>query len=152
MAKETVEPWLFDGKPFTETPAGMSGFCYLIEDLETGRKYIGKKFFWGKRKGKKAESDWQKYFSSNAEIKAAAKTNKKRFKRTILSIHEKERDVNYYEVKYLFAYGVLEQFFEDGTPVYYNDNINGRWFKYLVYDAPKRSQFATDSRLQSFTS
>lgn len=140
---QNIEPWFFDGEPFTETPENMAGFCYLIEDKETGRKYIGKKFFWGKRKGKKVESDWKNYFSSNDDIKFFAKTDKARFKRTILSLHEKERDVNYYEVKFLFMFGVLEEFFEDGTPVFYNNNISGKYFKHLVHGAAERSKLST---------
>ena len=52
-----------------------AGFVYLITNIKTGKKYIGKKFFWSKRtlkplKGKKTkrrvtkESDWKNYYGS----------------------------------------------------------------------------------------
>jgi hypothetical protein len=45
------------------------GFVYEIENLETGRKYIGKKQYhrWVKNK-KGAENDWQQYTGSSKDL------------------------------------------------------------------------------------
>ena len=56
------------------------GFVYLITERDTGKKYIGKKFFWSKRrlpplKGKSRkrtvvkESDWKDYYGSSEHLK-----------------------------------------------------------------------------------
>ena len=36
--------WYYDGVPFQESGTHF-GFVYLIENLITGRKYIGRKYF-----------------------------------------------------------------------------------------------------------
>ena len=46
----------------------MYGFVYCITNVVTGRKYIGRKYFWsfrkprGKSRRVKSESDWKKYY------------------------------------------------------------------------------------------
>jgi hypothetical protein len=42
--------WTYDGKEFDETPEEYQGFVYEITELDTGMKYIGKKFFWKPKK------------------------------------------------------------------------------------------------------
>ena len=43
-------PWIYDGKEFTSDHIGSHfGFVYRITNKETGRKYIGRKYFWSKR-------------------------------------------------------------------------------------------------------
>ena len=54
------------------------------------------------------------------QIKTKEKNN---YKRQILSLHTTKGDVNYEEVKQLFLNNVLED------SDYYNDNINGKWYK-----------------------
>ena len=59
------------------------GFVYLITHIETGRKYIGKKFFTkaktkqvkGKKKKLRVSSDWQTYWGSNTELQEEVKIN-----------------------------------------------------------------------------
>lgn len=56
------------------------GFVYLIVNLLTGRRYIGKKQYHRYRKGKKAApSDWKTYTSSsrplNKDLKSLGKKN-----------------------------------------------------------------------------
>ena len=60
--------WLYNNNDFTEEQIGDNyGFVYLITNLKTGKKYIGKKFFYssktkvvkGKKKKHKVSSDWQ---------------------------------------------------------------------------------------------
>ena len=69
-------PWLYKGKPFTTDDIGdLFGFVYRITNLSTGKQYIGRKYFWQKRKpkgGKRrvtSESDWKRYFGSSEELK-----------------------------------------------------------------------------------
>ena len=65
---------VFDPKPEELDPKVNIGFVYLITNLVNGKKYIGKKLFFsskskqvnGKKKKTKVESDWRKYYGSNA--------------------------------------------------------------------------------------
>ena len=135
---------MYRGRPFTsEKIKDHYGFLYLIENTITGRKYIGRKYFVQKRKpkgGKRrvtSESDWKKYYGSNDQLKADVKEyGAENFKRKILSLHETVGKTNYAETEALFKYNVLREKMKDGTPMYYNDNILGRYFKkhYWVED------------------
>jgi hypothetical protein len=116
-------------------PAGIDnlyGFVYLITNLKTGRKYLGKKFFWKIKKapplkGKKnkrltrVESDWRNYWGSSAELlEDIKKLGTKYFKREILDYYATRWECAYYEAKYQFYYEVLLK--RD----YYNGIINCR--------------------------
>lgn len=95
-------------------PEGCVGFVYVITRLSTGKKYIGKKGFYSKitkpplsgQKRKRLihkESDWQKYFGSNAELLADVKVDEKDgFRREILRLCKSKSEMNYYEGKYIF--------------------------------------------------
>ena len=68
-------PWIFEGTPFlSENIDDNFGFVYLITNLQNGRKYIGRKYFWqfrtpkGKKRKVKSESDWKKYYGSCPEL------------------------------------------------------------------------------------
>ena len=73
--------WTWQGCLFTSENIGDHyGFVYQITDTTNNKKYIGKKFFWNKKrlpplKGRKnkrnkiVESDWQDYFGSSEEVK-----------------------------------------------------------------------------------
>ena len=76
MTKDTiVNDWMFNGEPLLEAPDGMAGFVYLLTNKETGKKYIGRKYFnsirkvKGKRNRVRKESDWREYYSSSKIIK-----------------------------------------------------------------------------------
>ena len=130
-------PWLYYGELFdTEQIKDNYGFVYLIECIETPRKYLGRKYFWSFRKPKggkrkvKQESDWKKYYGSCPELKEEIKKlGKDKFKRTILSLHKTLGKTNYEETKQLFLNNVLTESLEDGTPVYFNSNILSRYFR-----------------------
>lgn len=130
-------PWLYEGKIFdSEQIEDNYGFVYLIECIETPRKYLGRKYFWSFRKPKggkrkvKQESDWKKYYGSCPELKEEIKKlGKDKFKRTILSLHKTLGKTNYEETKQLFLNNVLTESLEDGTPVYFNSNILSRYFR-----------------------
>ena len=139
MVEEGVyeNPWLYEGKPFTTDNIGdQFGFVYRITNLQTGKQYIGRKYFWSKRKprgGKRrvtAESDWKKYYGSSKELKEdVRKYGRNVFRREILSLHKTLGQVNYEETRQLFIHNVLTEANADGTPAYYNSNILGRYMK-----------------------
>lgn len=117
------------------------GFVYLIENLENGRKYVGKKQLISRRrvkKGKKElarikdkrkskyktttkESNWITYTGSNRELNSDIEKGD-RIKKHILALAYDSSTLTYFEVKYQFIFEVLE------TPEYYNGNILGRLF------------------------
>ena len=139
MVKERVyeNPWIYEGKPFTSDDIGdFFGYVYLITNKSTGKKYIGRKYFVQKRKprgGKRrvtSESDWKRYYGSCPELKTDLSTyGKDNFSREIISLHETLGKTNYEETRQLFLNNVLTQALDDGTPLYYNSHILGRYYR-----------------------
>jgi len=112
--------WLYQGNEFTSDMIGDNfGFVYQITDLDNGKKYIGKKWFWSttKRpplKGKTRkrtvvkESDWQQYYGSSDEVKQLVESRgRDKFKREILRLCKTKGECSYYEAKYQFDFDVL---------------------------------------------
>ena len=130
-------PWHYKGTTFTSDDIGnFFGYVYRITNIESGRQYIGRKYFYQKRKpkgGKRritSESDWKRYYGSSDELKRDVKEyGKETFKREIISLHETLGKVNYEETKQLFLHNVLMEALDDGTPMYYNSNILGRYMR-----------------------
>ena len=130
-------PWHYKGTTFTSDDIGdFFGYVYRITNIESGRQYIGRKYFYQKRKpkgGKRritSESDWKRYYGSSDELKQDIKQfGKDKFRREIISLHETLGKVNYEETKQLFLHNVLMEALDDGTPMYYNSNILGRYMK-----------------------
>ena len=130
-------PWTYQSTTFTSSDINdFFGFVYRIINLESGKKYIGRKYFTSRRKprgGKRrvtSESDWKRYYGSSDELKADVKRlGKEKFKREIISLHKTLGKVNYEETKQLFLNNVLMEALDDGTPAYYNSNILGRYMK-----------------------
>ena len=135
-------PWYFKGSPFLSKDIDDNfGFVYLITNLENGRRYIGRKYFWsfrtpkGKKRKVKQESDWKKYYGSCPELKEEIdRIGKDNFSRTILSLHKTKGKTNYEETRQLFTNGVLTEALEDGTPAFYNSNILSRYFRKDYFD------------------
>ena len=144
MAEEGVyqNPWLYEGEPFTSDDIGdQFGFVYRNTNIKTGKQYIGRKYFWSKRKprgGKRrvtSESDWKKYYGSSDELKAdRGVLGNELFKREILSVQPTKGKVNFEETRQLFLNRVLQESLEDGTPAYYNSNILGRYYRKDYFD------------------
>ena len=136
-------PWTYKGSTFTSNDINdQFGFVYRITNLQTGKQYIGRKYFWQKRKprgGKRrvtTESDWKRYYGSSDELKADRKLlGNQLFKREILSTHPTGGKVNFEETRQLFINNVLTESLTDGTPAYYNSNILGRYYRKDYYDA-----------------
>jgi hypothetical protein len=104
--------WYYKDKEFTSEDIGdYVGFVYVITDLTNGMKYVGKKTLQSKRrlpplKGKTrrrtkiVESDWQKYYGSNEEIKSLIEEHGgERFHREILHLCESKGEMSYMELK-----------------------------------------------------
>ena len=130
-------PWLYKGSTFTSDDINdFFGFVYCITNTNSGRKYIGRKYFFqhrtpkGKKRKVKSESDWKKYYGSCPELKEDIKLyGKEQFKREILSIHKAKGMVNFEETKQLFINNVLTEAMSNGIPAYYNSNILGRYMR-----------------------
>lgn len=114
--------WLYDNDPFEPDEEDLKpfvGFVYEIEELSTGKKYIGKKFFWRskilpvtktrkRRKRVQVESDWMKYYGSSEALKEQVLENGEAlYKRTILKLCKTKGECSYYEAKLQFEYDVL---------------------------------------------
>jgi hypothetical protein len=113
--------WLYNGKEISdEEIEGYASFVYIITNLETGKKYIGKKIFKsiqrkkvkGKTRKKKVEKDsgWKNYYGSNlvllADIEAIGAD---KFKREILKLCKTRGTASYWEAKYQMQHEVLER-------------------------------------------
>jgi hypothetical protein len=116
LTSSTESNWLFGGKPFTSEQVGKyEGFIYQITNRHTGKKYIGRKYFFsirkvkGKRNRQRTESDWQSYYGSSKELQKQVKElGSECFLREILSLHKTRGDTNYSEVRTQFLLNVLE--------------------------------------------
>lgn len=143
--EEYENPWRYNGSVFDGSLIGDNyGFVYLIANLKNQRQYVGRKYFWQKRKPKGAkrrvtsESNWRSYYGSCPELKEDIQLyGKENFSRTILSLHTTPGRTNYEETRQLFLHDVLTRSLTDGTPAYYNSNILGRYYRkdYFPYDS-----------------
>ena len=115
--------WYYNGVPF-EDDGTHFGFVYLIENLITGKKYIGRKYFTaagykqikGKRKKVRKESDWKTYYGSNETLKAeVAELGEHNYRRTILHLCKTKSEAAYLETYEIFTrHALLDE-------LYYND-------------------------------
>ena len=135
-------PWIYENKPFTSDDINdFFGYVYRIINLQDGREYIGRKYFWqfrtprGKKRKVKSESDWKKYYGSCPELKEdIEQLGRQNFSRTILSLHSTSGKTNFEETRQLFVKGVLTESLSDGTPKFYNSNILSRYFRKDYYN------------------
>ena len=121
--------WHYNGKEYDETPEEYQGFVYMITELDTGKKYIGKKFFWKpktlpitksrkRRIRTRVESDWRTYFGSSKEVQTLVESKgNSNFKREILHLCKTKGECSYYEAKEQFERNVLL------SDEYYNEFI-----------------------------
>ena len=134
---EYENPWVYKNSTFTSDDIGdFFGFVYRITNLQSGKQYIGRKYFYqfrkprGKSRKVKSESDWKKYYGSSDELNTDRKTlGNECFKREIISLHTTKGWVNYEETRQLFLNNVLSE-----NENYYNSNILGRYMRKDYYN------------------
>jgi len=102
--------WIYEGVEF-ENDGEYYGFIYLIENITSGKKYIGRKFLTKagyktvkkKRKKIRVESDWKDYYGSSLSLKKDIdELGIENFKRTILKLCKSRGECNYQEAKMIF--------------------------------------------------
>ena len=109
--------WIYQGKEYNDTPEEFQGFVYQITELDTNKKYIGKKNFWRpktlpvtktrkRRVRTRAESDWRDYYGSSEEVKLLVEGGSD-FARRILRLCHTKGDCSYWEAKLQFEKDVL---------------------------------------------
>lgn len=140
-------------KELTDFPEDTYGFIYKVTHIPSGKKYIGKKVLFFERnvplskkqleelkeerreEGKRGktptkikirkESDWKTYYGSQKEVKEVVKqSNSSDISREILHIVSCKKLLTYFETKYLFIEGVIEN-----QNQFINDNILGKFFR-----------------------
>lgn len=115
--------WYYKSDIFTEEMIEDNyGFVYLLENVITGRKYIGKKFFTksgskqvkGKRKKIRKSSDWLDYYGSNKVVQEEVKLGIP-FKRTILHLCKTRSECAYFETFEIISQCALirEEYYND---------------------------------------
>jgi hypothetical protein len=111
--------WYYKSKEYDETPEEYQGFVYLIAELDTNKKYIGKKNFWkpkvlpknskrSRRVRARVESDWKDYYGSNKELQLLVESKgSDNYRRDILRLCKTKGEMSYYEAKLQFENEVL---------------------------------------------
>jgi len=130
--------WTYQNTIVEALPDDCVGFVYIITNLITGRKYIGKKLAKfskttyktvklknGTKKKKKIrskiDSDWQEYYGSSPNLQADIDTlGKENFSREILFYCTSKAECSYIEAREQFTRKVLE------SDDYYNGHIQVR--------------------------
>ena len=130
--------WTYKDQTVEELPEDCVGFVYLITNVISGRKYIGKKLAkfskttyktvklknGNKRKKKikgKIESDWKTYYGSSPELsKDIELLGSENFTREILFYCKSKSETSYVEAREQFIRQVLE------SDEYYNGHIQVR--------------------------
>lgn len=130
--------WIYQNIVVETLPEDCVGFVYVITNLISGRKYIGKKLAQfrkttyktvklknGTKKKKKIrgkiESDWQTYYGSSPELtKDVVELGCENFKREIIFYCSSKSECSYIEAREQFQNKVLE------STDYYNGHIQVR--------------------------
>jgi hypothetical protein len=130
--------WTYRKRIIESLPEDCVGFVYLITNIVSGRKYIGKKLAKfkkttyktvtlknGKKKKKKIrgtiDSDWQTYYGSSVELsKDVESLGTENFTREILFYCKSKAECSYIEAREQFKHKVLE------SSDWYNGHIQVR--------------------------
>lgn len=124
-----TNPWTYKGIEFTsDSIEDYTGFVYVITNVNTDRKYIGKKIFTTttrvkqkhktRRKIKRKESNWKDYYGSSPSLlKDIEQYGKDNFKREIIHLCINKSQMAYFEAKEQFMRGCLE------SSQWYNEHI-----------------------------
>jgi len=130
--------WTYENQLVETLPEDCVGFVYIITNILSGRKYIGKKLAKfskttyktvklknGTKKKKrirsKIDSDWREYYGSSPELsKDIAELGTANFTREILFYCKSKAECSYIEAREQFSKRVLE------SNDYYNGHIQVR--------------------------
>jgi hypothetical protein len=130
--------WTYQGVLVEQLPEDCVGYVYMITNIISGRKYIGKKLAKfsktttktvklknGTKKKKKVrskiDSDWQTYYGSSPELtKDIVALGAENFSREILFYCKSKSECSYIEAREQFTHRVLE------SADYYNGHIQVR--------------------------
>ena len=130
--------WYYEDTPVDILPNDCIGFVYLITNITSNRKYIGKKLAKfskttqktvklknGNKKKKKirtkVDSDWRDYYGSSPELtKDVELLGKDNFRREILYYCKSKAECSYIEAREQFSRRVLE------SKEWYNGHIQVR--------------------------
>jgi len=130
--------WTYQGNPIEQLPEDCAGFVYIITNLQSQRKYIGKKLAKfrrtkqrtvklknGNKKKRKIrtqiESDWRDYYGSSPELlRDVALLGNDQFSREILYFCTSRAQCSYIEAREQFSRRVLE------SDQWYNGHIQVR--------------------------
>ena len=121
--------WYYNDEQYESAPEDYQGFVYLITEIDTDKKYIGKKNFWKpktlpitktrkRRVRTRTESDWRTYYGSSREVVALVeKKGESNYRRQILKLCRTKGEMSYMEAKLQFTFDVLL------SDQYYNEFI-----------------------------
>jgi len=139
--------WLYNNIQFElAEKSNLYGFVYLIENLVTGKKYIGRKYFTrsatkqvnGKKKKIRKDSGWLDYWSSSEEVKAdVLKYGKENFRRTILHLCETRASCSYLETYEIFKRDAL-----------LDDNYYNSWVSCKIHKAHVKGKIWPREQIQ----
>lgn len=128
--------WFYEDKPIEkieDIPVEKAiGFIYIITQLSTGKRYLGKKLLTkssrktinGKTKKTRTESDWKTYWSSSPKVKELVKeVGEHDFRRDIIQFVTSKGSLAYNEELALYMLGALE------TDKWFNDNIRAKVYR-----------------------
>ena len=111
--------WYYEETEYDKQPDDYQGFIYIITELDTGKKYIGKKNFWRpktlpknskrtRRVRTKVPSDWREYYGSNKELSLLVEQRgPDNYKREIIRLCHTKGEMSYFEAKAQFDNDVL---------------------------------------------
>ena len=134
--------WTYQGDTLVSieaVPKNAIGFIYLITQVSTGKKYIGRKLLTkaatktvnGKKKKLRVESDWKDYWSSSPKIKQWIDENGyDDFRREVLLFVESKSQLMYAEEAALYHVDALLR--DD----FLNDNIRSKVMRNWFQNAP----------------
>lgn len=119
-------------KPHNESVQDYQGFVYLIEELNTGMYYIGKKNYWKiikypplkgrkNKRHKKVESDWKEYNSSNKILQEEIMKHPDNYRFTIIKNCKDKTEMAVWETYYQ-----LQAYTRGEWHKLYNETVNLR--------------------------
>lgn len=115
--------WYYNETPLLEIPENIIGMVYLITNKLNGKKYVGKKNFFGTKTRSikkqqyrvRVQSDFITYYGSNDDLKAdVALHGPEHFHREILVLCDSKSEMSYWEIAYQLHYHVI------GSDAWYN--------------------------------